>query len=320
MLVFKSFYHKRITKLYIVIFSLLFLTVLVLKALEDNYLNVIDDSMQSSYISLVSTKDSGSKISKIANVLKVEEGFVSDMVPDFALNYLEVFPTHLLKDEEIILSNHFLGDYGVMDSFLLAFNGKDYNFTIRDMDNLNIRNALISEVMYQKIAKISDKRFYKITLKNYINHDKTIKEIKKKIPLKEDYSLNVFSTNTPKENIIRLVNILKIILMMVILAFVIIYVICIVNTLVDEASVNQLLRKLGYTKRKVLILNNLKLVSLLFIAGLISLVIFGFSKIILGIFQFTISLNYEFLLQILVSLLIINLLFNLLMAYRKDLL
>ncbi len=319
MLVFKSFYHKRITKLYIVLFSLLLLTILVLKALEDNYLTVIEDTTKGSYISLVSTKDKGSKILKMANVLEVEEGLISDMTPDFSLNYLEVFPTHLLKDKEIILSNHFFGDYEVMDSFLLAFDGKDYNFTIRDIDNLDVRRALISEEMFKKIADISDKRFYKITLKNFINHDKTIKKIKKKIPLKEGYSLNVFNANTPKENIVRLANILKIVLTMVIFSFVIIYVICIANTLADEINVNELLRKLGYTKIKVRILNNLKLVSLLFIASLISLVLFGFSKIILGIFHFTIVLNYEFLLQIIVALLIINLLFNLVIVHRKDL-
>jgi len=316
MLIFKSFFRKKTTKVYLTLFSLLLFSIILLLSFKEYYVSLLKENYKESYLGLVADKKEINKLKKIKNIDNISEYLIGDINSD--IEYLTLKSNDELKNNEIILSDHFISKYKINDIINVKINDFVYEFRVKDIKEIQLREALISKEYYELLNNKSTKYEYHLTLNNWIQKEKIIKKLNKSINILDDYGLTVFNSGENKTNINNILAIINITLGVIIIIFFLIYIVSILNTLTDENKSNKLYFNLGYNRRKIIVINNLKMFLLLFSANVISLFSYFIMKYIFRLFKIYVNLDFIYILKIICLFIIVNIVFSGYLALRKE--
>ena len=271
MLVYISFIRKKITKIYLLIYTLLLIALFVLLFASKNFEILENNTYEGSFIELKS--DNLNELKKINNIkdyflaLKLKDGFEE----------IYLIGNNELTENEIILPNHFQNSLSKEEPVELELN-KTYEFNIKNFDS-NKNNFSFINVARQIIE--DNKSFshsYIIILNNWLKKDKTIKK------LEDKYGIDnvVFHSHSSSENYETYINIVKVLILVLLFIFIIILLTTCFNIVQDEHKKNDLYYKLGYSKKKILKFNLIKIIILIILSFVIALI---FSSIIVYILK-----------------------------------
>ncbi len=271
MLVYISFIRKKITKIYFLIYTLLLIALFVLLFASKNFEKLENNTYEGSFIELKS--DNLNELKKINNIkdyflaLKLKDGFEE----------IYLIGNNELTENEIILPNHFQNSLSKEEPVELELN-KTYEFNIKNFDS-NKNNFSFINVARQIIE--DNKSFshsYIIILNNWLKKDKTIKK------LEDKYGIDnvVFQSHSSSENYETYINIVKVLILVLLFIFIIILLTTCFNIVQDEHKKNDLYYKLGYSKKKILKFNLIKIIILIILSFIIALI---FSSIIVYILK-----------------------------------
>ena len=271
MLVYISFIRKKITKIYFLIYTLLLIALFVLLFASKNFEILENNTYEGSFIELKS--DNLNELKKINNIkdyflaLKLKDGFEE----------IYLIGNNELTENEIILPNHFQNSLSKEEPVELELN-KTYEFNIKNFDS-NKNNFSFVNVS-KKIIE-DNKSFshsYIIILNNWLKKDKTIKK------LEDKYGIDnvVFQSHSSSENYETYINIVKVLILVLLFIFIIILLTTCFNIVQDEHKKNDLYYKLGYSKKKILKFNLIKIIILIILSFVIALI---FSSIIVYILK-----------------------------------
>ncbi len=271
MLVYISFIRKKITKIYLLIYTLLLIALFVLLFASKNFEILENNTYDGSFIEVKS--DNIAELKKIKNIkdyflaLKLKDGFEE----------IYLIGNNELTENEIILPNHFQNSLSKEETIELELN-KTYEFNIKNFDS-NKNNFSFVNVASQVIE--DNKSFsnsYIIILNNWLKKDKTIKK------LEDKYGIDnvVFHSHSSSENYETYINIVKVLILVLLFIFIIILLTTCFNIIQDEHKKNDLYYKLGYSKKKILKFNLIKIIILVILSFVIALI---FSSIIIYILK-----------------------------------
>ena len=271
MLVYISFIRKKITKIYFLIYTLLLIALFVLLFASKNFEILENNTYDGSFIEVKS--DNIVELKKNKNIkdyflaLKLKDGFEE----------IYLIGNNELTENEIILPNHFQNSLSKEEPVELELN-KTYEFNIKNFDS-NKNNFSFVNVS-KKIIE-DNKSFshsYIIILNNWLKKDKTIKK------LEDKYGIDnvVFQRHSSSENYETYINIVKVLILVLLFIFIIILLTTCFNIVQDEHKKNDLYYKLGYSKKKILKFNLIKIIILIILSFVIALI---FSSIIVYILK-----------------------------------
>ena len=271
MLVYISFIRKKITKIYFLIYTLLLIALFVLLFASKNFEILENNTYDGSFIEVKS--DNIVELKKNKNIkdyflaLKLKDGFEE----------IYLIGNNELTENEIILPNHFQNSLSKEEPVELELN-KTYEFNIKNFDS-NKNNFSFVNVS-KKIIE-DNKSFshsYIIILNNWLKKDKTIKK------LEDKYGIDnvVFQRHSSSENYETYINIVKVLILVLLFIFIIILLTTCFNIVQDEHKKNDLYYKLGYSKKKILKFNLIKIIILIILSFIIALI---FSSIIVYILK-----------------------------------
>ena len=266
MLVYISFIRKKITKIYLLIYTLLLIALFVLLFASKNFEKLENNTYEGSFIELKS--DNITELKKINNIkdyflaLKLKDGFEE----------IYLIGDNELKENEIILPKRFQSSLDEEQTVELELN-KTYEFNIKNFDS-DKNNFSFVNVARQIIE--DNKSFshsYIIILNNWLKKDKTIQK------LEDKYGIDnvVFQSHSSSENYETYINIVKVLILVLLFIFIIILLTTCFNIVQDEYKKNDLYYKLGYSKKKILKFNLIKIIILVILSFVIALI---FSSII----------------------------------------
>ena len=99
MQIYKSFLRKTTTKIYIILITLFLLGIWLIKGINENYHNLLQQEYENSYLSIILNKNNFSEIEKIKEIEVIEENLAIETNNEFLI--LKIDTT--LKDNEVVL-------------------------------------------------------------------------------------------------------------------------------------------------------------------------------------------------------------------------
>lgn len=259
MILLKAFYRKKTIKNYFIIITLAFFIIFSLLFIRQFYINKNNEKYKSSFIFLETNNIEKSSI-KNKNI--------KDCYSALKTNYGEIFVTsNSLDNNEIILPSILKKEYKENDELFI----EEYNLNLKIKGFQDENNFYyINEISFEQIKNSDVDLIYIISLKNYINREKTIKD------LENNFTENIISfynnTNSSKTYetvVIVTTTFLKI----MVIIFIILFLITMVNIYFDEMKVNKLYSVIGYPNYKIILIFLEKIVSLIFLPLIISLIL-----------------------------------------------
>ncbi len=250
MIIYKSFLRKKSTKIYIVIFTLLFSLITFSFLAKGYFINYVNSKYKGSYIE-VETLDDIEKIDSIKNVNNYRSGIKYE-------NILFISNDDLKNDETIIKDSS-----NDDKSIEIELDNKVFELNVVDHHSGHFDEVIISNELYNKISDINNLKTYRIYLYDWLNHDKTYEKIKERINCHEIVSFEHSEFNRDPHSIIVIFNIA--ILLITILSVIVVS-ISIQNVIIDETKKNTLYKKLGYPKKAIHMINTYKIIILLLIS------------------------------------------------------
>ena len=160
MILYKSFWRKKITKTYIILFILILFSIIILSSINNHYLEILNKKYQDSYISIsLNEKD---KPQKMKNIKIYNESLLLETNDEFN-NYLTLTKNTNLKNTEIILPICYSNKYKINDNYNLTINNNTYSFFIKDFYDTDMSNELkISSKIYEKLSQEVIMKVYKL--------------------------------------------------------------------------------------------------------------------------------------------------------------
>ena len=276
MLIFKSFFRKKTTKNYLIIYSFIILAIFVLIFGKEIINNKYNDLYNGSFIT-VNEKDYA-KIKDINGIDKSYEALQIN-VDERLYNYVYLIKNESLKDDEIIIAEESKKEE--QNVIEIELQEKYYVFNIKDYSKeINNRNIIyVSKNIYESI-KPNGKMVYIFTLKNWIESKKIDSIISKKIGV-NNYIHYVRGTNNNYEKYLSVLNVL---LFTLIVLFIIVLIFTSYNSIQDENKKNIIYYRIGYNKRKLKIYNFAKIFMLLLLSSIIAKILAIIIKLIYNIF------------------------------------
>lgn len=276
MLIFKSFFRKKTTKNYLIIYSFIILAIFVLIFGKEIINNKYNDLYNGSFIT-VNEKDYA-KIKDINGIDKSYEALQIN-VDERLYNYVYLIKNELLKDDEIIIAEESKNEE--QNVIEMELQEKYYVFNIKDYSKeINNRNIIyVSKNIYESI-KPNGKMVYIFTLKNWIESKKIDSIISKKIGV-SNYIHYDRGTNNNYEKYLSVLNVL---LFTLIVLFIIVLIFTSYNSIQDENKKNIIYYRIGYNKRKLKIYNFAKIFMLLLLSSIIANILAIIIKLIYNIF------------------------------------
>ena len=279
MQIYKSFLRKPTTKIYIILITLFLLGIWLIKGINENYHNLLQQEYENSYLSIILNKNNFSEIEKIKEIEVIEENLSIEKNNEFLI--LKIDTT--LKDNEVVLSP-FLKEK--INNDILMIN--DNSFFIKESENILYNVGYISKKSYNLLKEENSSREYKLTLENWLNKEKVINKLQKNTSLNEKYGIIESIEKIPNSNLVTIIYTLNAIILCILIIFIILYVITLINIFNDDKNFNQILYRLGYNKQKLFLLNNIKILVIFCLSLIFSLMLYNISKIYLNMININI--------------------------------
>ena len=251
----KSFYRKRTTKIYLIIFTLIFLALYMVIFGKSYYRKYINESFEGSYITFTLSKDKD--FPKLEGVTNLQEVVNLD-------NYFLLSNSSFNLDNYEILISPFYNDSKMMEAVQerLAKLGIDtslYNFEFSDevyTNNFFYANPFTYTILDNQIN--SNDNTYVGKLYDWIDFEEFISELEGELGTEIDCLIMADAMQY-----IDIYHGFNIFLYLLLFLFVILSIISIVNVLIDEKKTNFLYRIIGYSNKHKRLIVISKLLSLL---------------------------------------------------------
>ena len=208
MLILKSFYRKKSTKIYLTVITLLFIGIISLFIARYYNINEANKIYYKSYIIFSANKEDLTKIENIKGINSLKFGLKGQNTtkdcmeePDCEPNYLVIF------NDNTIVKNHAKITLFNPKTDILLFNNEKITFTIDQIIETkkeeNYSSLYISKTDFNTLSSKTNEYFYILTPKKWLDREKIIKTLKKEISslsnLEEhEYSIRTFEYYTLK--------------------------------------------------------------------------------------------------------------------------
>ena len=290
MLILKSFIHKKTTKIYICLLSILFLILLLISSFRSYYSQLLqlEYDINNIYYITINKKD----IDKVYNSKFIKEPVIGlNLIYNNNLNFFTGYDDNLASNEIIVKSDYFFDNNITIEN----------EYFISDIYYKNIANydSVISYSLYQEISSLSSE----ITIQFLLNKRKYSEILEEELKNTFGYDINLICNygeefNTNLNTIIFYIDFFVIILL---LSALVLTIVINVNVLLDERKVNTLYKYLGFNFYKTILYNIIKLYFLFLTSILISFILFCI--MICGINSLTnLKLNISFEILVIINL------------------
>ena len=187
MLILKSFYRKKSTKIYLTVITLLFIGIISLFIARYYNINEANKIYYKSYIIFSANKEDLTKIENIKGINSLKFGLKGQNTtkdcmeePDCEPNYLVIF------NDNTIVKNHAKITLFNPKTDILLFNNEKITFTIDQIIETkkeeNYSSLYISKTDFNTLSSKTNEYFYILTPKKWLDREKIIKTLKKEIP------------------------------------------------------------------------------------------------------------------------------------------
>lgn len=267
MVLMKSFFRKKTTKIYIIIFIILAFSLIICYSLKKYYVTFANTNYKGSFIFVKGDTKNLKNIENIKNVNEIYESVVINMNGIEALFTVSEFinTSQVLSNEDILIPNTFKDDYPLNSQFTILKKNQNINLNVKGhFDSYNfpfvyiINHDLVDWLVKNDIGETA----YAFTLKNWLEREDTYKEITKAV---DSEYISIHLTNNHKINFDYLVKVFNILIKVIIFVFVIIIFVALLNIWNDERKNHILYKSMGYTKLQLFILAITKISVILFI-------------------------------------------------------
>lgn len=263
-MVYKSFFRKKTTHIYLFILFLLVFIFSLLIVGKQYYINVGNQDYNGSYLVLTTEKDIEKELKTISDIKNIRKGFYYEEV------YFLESKIKLLENE-IIIPKEYKQDISIKSEIEFGFNGTQYTFIVKDY-NSEYKIFYINNSFFEELKKQTKTKAYILDIKNWANNENVVKKLSKNID--NDITIHINKeSNINYENIIIFFNSF---IILNIFLFLIVLIITIFNILEDEKKNNLMYRNIGFSQKQIIKTNILKVIFLL-------LLVFIFNSIIIYI-------------------------------------
>lgn len=277
MILLKSFFRKKTIKNYLIIFLLIFTLIFIAYRLKDYYIKKNNEIYKSSYIEFKDTNISKESIIN-NNIKNIKEKIVCRYDNSFKYFIADdnVSDGETLAPKEMLPPNSNTKTVEIGD--ILTSLDIDLEFRVTEIQ-LEDTFYHISKNDFEKLKNKDFELSYAITLKDYRYKDDTEKELQEKFS-------NAFisfrnETRRPSDYTSR-IEMINIFVIICVIFFGIVFVITLINIIIDEGKTNKLYYVIGYNKVKIGLIFISKVIFLILIPLLIAL---GITSIIFKIIK-----------------------------------
>jgi hypothetical protein len=277
MVLLKSFFRRKTTKLYIIIFIILSISFVVSSGLKKYFIEFANSNYKGSLVYVNIGKEAQEKLNSINNISNI---YQSVEVKIENVEYIFINTSYInyednLDKYDILVPNLYINDIKIGDKINI---NDDIELTVKGyFDSSSYPFVIIAneELINYLIDNDIGKNAYTIVLENWLNRDDTFNELTTTFNL-EYITMNiVYNHNVSLDFFVKVFNVL---MNIIVLLFAIIFIATIYSIINDELK-NQLLYKcMGYTKINLIKLISIKLLLILTISILsyiISTIIFN---------------------------------------------
>lgn len=277
MLIYKSFFRKKTTKIYLVIYSLIILVIGLLLSskmiLSEKQQELYYGSNILIYINEIEKLNNVKNIDKIYKAIRVNVDGYNEMVMVYDEKYN-------VDNYDIVIPNIYKEQFKINDIIKVNFNNMILEFVVKEYDNMIGNNDILyvsGDVI--EAYKKEQENSYLITLKDWNMEDETVKELNKMNNIK-DMSIRI---NNSSNSYTTFINILNVMLIVIMVLFIIVLVITSFNIIEEENKKNLIYYKIGYRNKILKFYNLKKILMLLFFACYISIFIMFILKLVYNI-------------------------------------
>lgn len=257
----RSFYRKLSTKIYLIIFILLFLTLWCLLFSKEKFIEDYNKNFKESFIYL-ETND----------VVKLEDKNIINVLECINYGNIYVLVDESLQEHEIIVSDNF--KQNVSESYILS-DVKNYEFIIKEKYKSSsiLFNVYVSQSVFNQLVLDKGIKGYYISINNWIDNEKIVSNLKKNYK-GECYSFNTSLSDIDYEALFTNINFF---INLLIIIFLILFVISILYIINDQKETEYLYYVLGFNRKRILFIRYTNIILLFVFSFIISLL---FSSII----------------------------------------
>lgn len=239
-IIYKSFFKKKSTKIYLGIFLLLGITFSFLFVSKKYLIAKENEAYPNSFIYFLSKE----------NIDLTKEKSIKSFNKAIEVNCNNQLTHVFITKDKTILNEE--------DEKKLECHIDDYTINYSSIINVNLIN---NEKIYNYLDEKENDYYYFITLKNWIEKDKTIKVLKDKY----NVEINIEEYKIDSMEYKDIIFIFDIFIKIIYILFVVLCIISIFNIIIDESKNNFLYYSLGYSKMKIIKLTINKIFLILFI-------------------------------------------------------
>ena len=276
MLILKSFFRRKTTRNYIIIFISIYFIMFILLLFKGYYIGLNNIANKNSYIYMDNEQDF-EILKRFKDIDNIEDGCLVNIDNQ---EYIFI-KDDSLKNNEIVVPNY-SEDLNVNDT--LDFNYGKYSnlFVVKNKqeDNYNFRFYSVNSEQFNKILGEEDSSLIKIfTLKNWLKSNSLLKNMNKEMI----GNTVIFNSRASMANFEGIINLLNVFIVLCIIVFIILLFLSIFNIYMNDKKNNFMYEVVGISKMKVWGYFILKIAILQLATGIVSLVIakIGYKVILL---------------------------------------
>lgn len=275
MIFLKSFFRKKSIKIYLAIISIILFFLLFSISIKNYYLDLVNSNYEYSYIEFeyLGNKDD---IKKIKNINQVYEGFSLRLDEG---NYYFLINDYIgLNDFEIVADKYIFPDQNI-GSEVSFYNT---NLIIKDLfENSSLYNVIyINSNTYKYLLSLLKPNvfIYRVTLTNWLNEEKTIKNIEDNLKVN---NLTTFLNKKENINFESVILVFQTAIIIFSIVFIIVLVVTYINIVNDEKKKNYIYKCLGYSNNLIKLINFTKLFVLTILSFIISFILYFLLNLII---------------------------------------
>lgn len=268
MLIFKSFFRKKTTKVYLIVYTLIILSLILLVFTRNVLINKENESYKGSFLEIKNFDESKLKSTKnIDNIIKA-----LSIENEKTVSYI-LIPDNSLKNNETIISSK-LKEQAKLNDEIEIENEKDNETIILNISGFseeiyNQYMLYVSASLFNKYNNDASERHI-ITFKNWLNYDDEITEYRKIFS-----DENVFPHyNKGNGNYTDYITVVNVLLVVLIILFAVVLIVTNFNIIQDENKKNIIYYRIGYNKYILKLYNISKILLLIILSSALSTIIF----------------------------------------------
>ena len=271
MLLLKSFYRKKTTKIYFVLMIIITISCSAFLILKKYYTELINDNYDGSFIMFEVSQNT--IFTDLENVNIMYRGLNTK---DILYPIIE-FNERTIKDDSIIMSSDFSDQFQIGNKIISTTLNekilkKELEITEFYKTDKVLQPFLINSNTFNQIIDKESKIIYIGICKNWLHEKKTVKKIEEQL----NAQVIEFISKKHESNYDEIIFAVNLFIILVIIAFVILNILLIINIIYDESKSNILYKSLGYSSKKINQILLYKIGSLIGISSIFIIIIFCF--------------------------------------------